>query len=279
MKGQILLILILVITVALAIGLSVIQKSLFDISNSTKLDQSAGAFSAAEAGLEKALQTGSGIGSPISIGSGTTLTGVQKNDVPYFQQALEYPPIAKEELAQVWLSNPSDLSNPYQGSTLTIYWGNAQTPTSNADTPAIEITVVYQDASGGYLSGKYFYDSNSARGNGFTIPDNCLSPQTVTSLSSTPKTFMCKQIIDVSSAKLTGLSKLILLRARLLYSGVSHSFAVEPVSGNSLPIQASLYTSTGTSGDTQRRIQVFDLDKVVPAYFDYAIFSLGEINK
>ena len=54
-KGQILLALILVMTVALAIGLSVIQKSLVDVSTSTKVEQSSMAFSAAEAGIERSL--------------------------------------------------------------------------------------------------------------------------------------------------------------------------------------------------------------------------------
>jgi len=47
----------------------------------------------------------------------------------------------------------------------------------------------------------------------------------------------------------------------------------------SLPPQARKLIATGISGQTQRRIQVFRLDKVVPPYFDYAIFSTGEINK
>src|SRR3989339_1641784 len=54
--GQVILILILVMAVALAIGISVIQRSLSDISTSSKVEQSSRAFSAAEAGIEKALR-------------------------------------------------------------------------------------------------------------------------------------------------------------------------------------------------------------------------------
>lgn len=277
-RGQIIVTLILVMTVALAIGLSIIQKSLTDVSTSTKVEQSARAFSAAEAGIEKALQADSAITSSILLGNEATIKDVQKNDVPAANQALEFPPIAKEELAQVWLANPSDLTTAYTASTLDIYWGNVGV--TGADKPAIAITVVYQDTASAYRSKQYLYDQDAAvRSNGFTVPSNCPSLDSIsTSLSATAKTFFCKQTIDVSSTTLTGLSKLILLRARLLYSSTSQPFAVRPTVG-SLPVQGRLFTSTGVSGETQRVVQVFRLDKVVPPYFDYAIFSAGAINK
>ncbi len=43
-KGQLILILILVMTVALSIGLSIVQKSLVDVSTSSKVEQSSRAF-------------------------------------------------------------------------------------------------------------------------------------------------------------------------------------------------------------------------------------------
>ena len=61
-RGQIILVLVLVITVALAIGISVVQRSLSDISTSTKVEESSRAFSAAEAGIERALKEHSTIG-------------------------------------------------------------------------------------------------------------------------------------------------------------------------------------------------------------------------
>ncbi len=272
-KGQVVLILILVMTVALAIGVSVIQRSLSDVSTSTKIEQSSRAFSAAEAGLEKAIQTDSALGST-DLGNNSMIYGVQKDNVPAANQALEYPPMAKEEIAHVWLADPTSLATVYNGSTLGVYYGNYGT----TDVPAIEITVIYQDTSNLYKAKKYYYDS-VARGNGFTMP-TCPSNLIRTSLSPTvDKRFMCYANIDVSSASLPNLSKLILLRARLLYSSSSHSFAVNPAVGLSLPVQARLFTSTGRSGNTQRTVQVLRLDRVVPFYFDYAIFSVGDISK
>lgn len=279
-KGQVILILILVMTVALAIGLSIVQKSLVDVSTASKVEQSSRAFSAAEAGIEKAIQADTAITSSLDLGNSSMIHDVQRSTVPAANQALEYSPITKEEIAQVWLADPStnDLSASYTGTKLDIYWGNVGV--TGADKPAIEITVVYQDTFNVYRSYKYFYDQDAvSRNNGFTSPDICPSDTISTSLTPTPKSFFCKKQIDVSASTLPGLNKLILLRARILYSGTSQSFAVQPATGFSLPVQARSFTSTGISGETQRKVNVFQLYKVVPSYFDYAIFSAGAITK
>lgn len=270
--GQVILILILVMTVALAIGLSVIQRSLSDISTSTKVEQSSRAFSAAEAGIEKALRGDtSGVNFTDTASSAVV---VDSGLLPAPAQPLEYPPISKEEVAQVWLADPNTLSQYYNQSSLEIAWGtpNIQDP---EERPAIEVTVVY--STGAYLSQKFYFDSNSSRASINRFQDvsaNCSnSPPTFTTSMGPNRVFYCRN-------SLTGLSPtLILLRARILYSSASQPFAVLPVGGSSLPPQAKIITSTGTAGDTQRKVQVFQLNKVVAPYFDYAIFSVGEIKK
>ncbi|MBI2196750.1 pilus assembly PilX N-terminal domain-containing protein [Candidatus Daviesbacteria bacterium] len=276
-RGQTVLILILVMTVALAIGISVIQRSLSDLSTSTKVEQSSRAYSAAEAGIEKAIQSGGSITSPIPLGNDSSIFDVQTDLLPAPNQALEYPPLAKEELAQVWLADPTSSTFPncdvgkicYNESNLDIYWG---VPNTTSDKPAIEVIIVY--LSGDYQSKKFFLDSDSPRTGSNNFQDvsaGCTNPVIDTSLGSN-RTFFCK-------TTLPGLvPTLMLLRARILYSSISQPFAVMPTSG-SLPPQARLFTSTGVSGQTQRKVQVFRLDKVVPPYFDYAIFSAGDINK
>lgn len=278
--GQVILILILVMTVALAIGLSVIQRSLSDISTSSKVEQSSRAFSAAEAGIEKALR-----GDPSGVNFTDTASSavvVDSGLLPAEKQPLEYPPISKEEVAQVWLADPNTLGEYYKQTTLEIAWGtpNIQDP---EDRPAIEVTVVY--LSGTYQSKKFYFDSNSARAgiNRFQdVSANCSnSLPTFTTSMGPNRVFYCRN-------SLTGLSSaLILLRARILYSSSSQPFAVLPFvtascvvpSECSLPPQARIITSTGTAGETQRKVQVFQLNKVVVPYFDYAIFSVGEIRK
>lgn len=293
-NGQMVLMLILIMTVALGIGLSVIQRSLGDVSNSSKVEQSSRAFSAAEAGIERVLRTNTpdltGVNQALQDSS---VNVTVKPDLPADRQALEYDqPIGKEEIAQVWLANPSATppAKSYDEDSLDIYWGTPASidATNSSDWPAIEITLVSL-VSNNYQSQKFYIDPNTTRTNGFTkLPSNtapvvggsCTGYTINTSSSSDTTTadrsFYCK-------ATLSGLKAnnktLMLLRARILYSSTSHAFAVKPTGTGSLPKQAKIYISQGLSGNTQRTVRLFKLDKVVPPYFDYAIFSTGDINK
>lgn len=307
-KGQIILLLLLIMVVALAIGLSIVQRSLVDVSTSTKVEESSRAFSAAEAGIERALRTNPS--STIDVAESELQNSAQASVVPSSmlpraQEALEYPPLAKEDIAHVWLADPNNnVTNNlptaayngqpvsvYNEATLDIYWGTANT----TDKPAIELSIIYFDGTAYQAwkpygtSPKLFLDSNAARitaGNGFinantessaTVVSSCSSPLPIATSLGTSRNFYCKT--SLRSLPATATSKLMILRARLLYTTTSQPLAVKPTGSASLPPQAKIYTSTGSSGSIQRKIQLFKLDKVVPFYFDFAIFSAGEISK
>lgn len=301
-QGQIILILILVMTVALAIGLSIVQKSLVDVSTSSKVEQSSRAFSAAEAGVEKALKgdaspqpfadNNSSISAisninlipciPGSVGCAQTIYGT---DV---QAALEYPPLAKEDVAQVWLADPdSNVSLPtctaidstpgkhtpvcYTGSNLDVYWGNL----AATDKAAIELTLVYYDGTA-YQAYKWYLDQI------VRTPDNRFETIVCSGYLVGLNSYQCKKTLSFTPVQSAGL---MLIRARLLYNSTSQAFAVQDhhvlgcTTGCYLPPQAKSITSTGLSGETQRKVNLFQLYKVAPPYFDYAIFSAGEIKK
>lgn len=288
-KGQLIVTLILVMAVALAIGLSVIQKSLVDISTSTKVEQSSRAFSAAEAGIEKALKDGGLAVNFIETGSSATVEGttdwIPLAAAANSQQApLEYPLLSKEEVAQVWLADPDSTSNPpaefYKRSVLDIYWGN-----SSEDKAALEVTLIYYDTTTTfYKYRKWYLDQNIGRSpeNGFQKITTCNGGY---SPGGSTNTYQCKFTLGDSDPAGVLPSGLMLLRARLLYNTNSQPFAVQPPSSEnsfadrSLPAQAKSFTSIGKSGETQRKVKLFQLKKVVPPYFDYAIFSAGEIKK
>lgn len=281
-SGQVVLILILVMTVALGIGISVVQRSLSDVSTASKIEQSSRAFSAAEAGIEKAIQSGTGFTNPISLGNNASIAEVQASPIPAAEHALEYPPISKEEMAHVWLANADNLSAVYNQSSFNIYFGIPDT----TDKPAVAVTVISWDGRN-YVSTKRFFDSDSGRtsSNGFT-PATCTNPTVLTNnnTSGSESRFYCSGPVtgypyDDPAALYSSTAKPILVRIRLLYSSTSQPVAVAPNTGFSLPFQANIYTATGVSGETQRKVQVFRLDKVVPSFLDYAIFSAGEINK
>lgn len=315
-SGQILLTLVLVVLVSLTIGLSISQRAISNLSTSTKTEQSSRAFSAAEAGIEQALRTNAEVPNlnlPNQSKVSVTSTGL----LPVYRQALEYPPISKADFGQIWLAKPQDLSSYYSQDTLNLFFGNAGEDYDDDDTkPAIEINLVTLNGNE-YLSTRYYFDADLSRtsGNNFIHPNQALDPrhqysgdrcqlESEASQSCSPgdpfcinssnslsapepadRRFLCKATI---STKPNDPSEVpILVRFRLLYSNSKQRFAFEPVTSGcqtddyvcSLPPQAVIYTSIGTSGDTQRRIQTFQETTVVPQFIDYAIFSNGSINK
>jgi hypothetical protein len=285
-SGQVLLILLLVMAVGLGIGISVIQRSITDVSTASRIEESTRAFSAAEAGVEKALR-GTCTKEPcVSFDNSATAT-IQGGGLLPAQpgQALEYPPISKESIAQFWLADPNNPgtttpspagNNYYTQTSLELFWGNSAT-----DKAAIEVTPIFWDGSKyTSISGtnyKKFYDSDSARAgqNGFTSV-SCNGGNTTGLADGT--TFYCKQTISGLPANLK------LLRVRLLYNSTDQPVAIKPTNttgcdGCSIPPQAKVITSTGLAGKTSRTVQLFTEDKVVPFFLDYAIFSAGEITK
>ncbi len=274
-SGQVLVLLIVITTIALAVGLSIIQKSISDVSTASKVEQSARAFSAAEAGIEKTLQGDSGDVDFLSGNNSSATVSDQgfqpaEAEAGFRQAALEYPPLAKEDVVQIWLADFTSTINPppeyYEQTSLDVYWGNSTT-----DKAAIELTLVYYEATQ-YKTKKWYLDNGSSRTdtNGFE-PVTCSNNYSLTG-------YQCHKRLDLSTG-----SGLMLIRARLLYNSTSQPFAVQAVGtcGRvcSLPPQARTIYSQGTSGETVRKIKIFREEKVVPFYFDYAIFSTGEITK
>lgn len=311
--GQIILILLLVMSVALAIGLSVVQRSFVDVSTSTKIEQSTRAFSAAEAGIEKFIQPRSNSGNFDILESTFKNNASAKIEdsglLPLANQALEYPPVGKEGIVHVWLSDPNDdLTNIqpyYKKNGIILYWGTTGIGVSNNNdnAPAVEVIIVsISNNDKTYTSKKILLDSNSNRQNNFIKPTGVNPAPNInvfqcSASGATPivtifgnnRQFRCyTQLKDLIPQG----SQLVLLRARFLYTNTTHPFAVMPEMGNectsqpvpqktdcSLPPQVRLVKSIGLSGQTQRTIQLFQVMKVVPFYFDYAIFASGDINK
>lgn len=297
-KGQIILILIMVMTVALGIGLSIVQKSLVDISTASKVEQSSRAFSAAEAGIEKALKEDADCHNCPTFDNNSSIKEVTgTNLIPPAvtagnqQVALEYPPLAKEDVAHVWLADLTSSTNPptefYMPFTKTtdrgieIYWGSPI-----AEKAAIEVKIIYYDQTTTpptYKAVPYYFDSDALRvtSNGFTSV-SCAT-YTIDTTSGTNRSFYCRRLIDFSSSPPFPLSDLMLIRMRLLYNSTSQPIAVRGYGtcgqACSLPPQAREIISTGVSGETQRKVKLFQERKVVPPFFDYAIFSSGAINK
>lgn len=294
--GQIIIILLLLMLVALSVGLALTQRSITDVTNSTQVEQSSRAFSAAEAGIEKALngsffntETGGGA---ISLSNDSSAEVTQSNYLPLagstVAMGIEYPPIGREITAQFWFVDPSLTGNPvavYNNPVVSLYYGKEGT----TDYPAVEVSIIVQ-SNGSYYNIPYFFDSVASRAtaNGNSFTTSTCGPgasQTLTKgiLGDNHK-FYCSQSIgpipDPNGGNCgTATCKLILARARFLYINENHPIALAPNNNAVFPPQVQIYNSVGTAGQSQKQVQAFKVKDVVPPWFDYAIFSVNSIIK
>lgn len=297
-SGQIVIILLLAMLVALSVGLVVTQRSITDVTTSTQTDQATRAFSAAEAGIEQAIESGNSF-SDSDLGNNSKVS-VNVDTLPKSgsAQIIEYPKAGfkKDTIAQFWLADldSSPVDKFYTGSELLIYFGNPDlVPNANIRTdPAVQVTIVTLK-NGVYSSYKHTIESNNARvgQNNFTL-GSCggviaetisdpLSPffcQATIPIyektgSTTPCTYSPNPVISCIP---------VMVRVRLLYSPTPQKLALGPVGCTTnpcFPPQVQIFKSTGTSGQSQKTIEVFRLKKYVPIWFDFAIFSAGPISK
>lgn len=293
-KGQIVVVLLLTMLVALSIGLVVTQKTITDVSTSTQNEQSSRAFSAAEAGIERALQQSGSFAQASSIpqitdlGNEATAKDIQISpDLPTSAtEALEYPKINKETIAQFWLSNPADLTQSYTGGSINLYFGSPN-PDPSSPLPAVELSVIYYDTNlKTYRIFKHYLDSdpNRTADNGFQNASEVnLDTIQVKTFNSNTFTSESSKFYAVGKNLSTGCTLNcypVIARVRLLYSSKSQKIALAPATGsNGLPKQANIYTSTGRSGQSEKKLTVFREKYYVPPFFDFGIFTLGDIKK
>lgn len=274
--GQALLIILLVMAVVLTGALSIVSRSITDITVSQKEEESARAFSAAEAGIEQALVGGPATGTLAAGGeyqvSSSTISSGTEFIFPYSLNA--------GEIAPVWFMDHDEEGELACGSGRTCFsgnikvcWGASGTPNGSDTTPAVEFSVFY--SSGGPSSVPKImrgaYDPNSSRraSNKFDADDLGGCTVGLTNFAFT------------KTVNLTGLSGLQFARLRILYNtDKAHPVGVSTGGWGTLPNQGTKIESTGTVGDVTRKIEFFRLFSDLPPVFDPAIFSgVGGITK
>ncbi len=296
-SGQVVIIILLILVVVLTVGLSIATRTVTDIKVAKQTELSNRAFNAAEAGIEAVLAGQYDPDNPsVTIGSSNNSSnytiapllnkGGEVGEAFVFSKA-----IVKDDTQQVWLmshktsdgtldENNSEGKN-FNSPGLDIYWGNKDFSASSANTPAIELSVIYKEASDFKMS-KGAYDPNTTRANNFITgvsvgnyltPDNNFRFWQGIDLCSAPFSLPC------TSGELNGNVKLYALRLRLLYnSSEPHALAVAPSDDSkSLPVQGRLISSTGNAGNVYRKVEVFESFPALPPIFDYVIFN-GSTN-
>lgn len=273
-RGQVLVLILLIVLIGLTIGLSITSRTLQDLRSTSVTDQSSRAFSAAEAGIEEALKSG--------LSSGTGAFSDNKSSFSYQAVAVGggtvpflFPDkIVKDNTQQIWLIEHDTSGNLvespiYNGGTINVCWGDSTA--MNDSTPAIEIGVVYKSGSSyGIAKGAYDPWSSRRSNNGFGADD--------TGVNNCQKGLAFKKAVNFSSLGVPGGVILEALRLRLLYNATPISLAVEPV-GASLPSQGKVISSRGQSdAGIIRKVEVYKSWPSMPALFDYVLFSGSTTN-
>lgn len=267
--GQTLLVILLIMAVALTIGLSVVSRSITDIRISQEQEESARAFSAAEAGLESLLSTG---GAPGIVGDFKITTDTRNlGDSNTFIFPKE---IAAGDSQTVWLVGHNSDGDPDPGvdqfskppaDRLEIFWGNEGTPENQDDTPALEATIFYKSGDS-FETIKYTSEPNSSRAASNNFSTDRLA---IGAFSLDNKTFRFRRRIpDLPT-------NMYVLRLKLIYNdGTDHILGVRGV-GDTLPLQGNCYASTATSETTgiSRKVEQCQFYSSLSGMFDYVLYS------
>ena len=303
-SGQALLLVLLSVGVIITIALSVVSRSVSDIGVSTKDEESLRAFSAAEAGVEEILKqpiaslpTDGNAASPVTVGAATTPTNYTALTASYPENRREflYPTeLLSGDTATVWLSE-HDQDNPgtltcsggsnikcYQGDNVRMCWG--KTGVDITQQPAVVVSVLYEDMPPGRAL-KYAYaayDPNTSRqaqnkftGGAFTSLSTNTSYGTQTFGGTRFATCGTLQLgaggLNLPSGVISG-RRLKAMTVMFLYNTTPTVFGVTGLPSD-LPIQGRRIDSTGVSGESSRKVQVYALYPEIPTMFQAAIFS------
>jgi Tfp pilus assembly protein PilX len=283
-SGQALLIVLLSLAVVLTIVLYIISRSITDISISSKEEDSLRAFSAAEAGIERALIIGQDTGN-LNIDNATF-----NADISSFAQgsnAVIYPfDLKSGEYANFWFVGHNangtlgcGTESCFRGNQMKVCWGEPGTSNSNAQTPAVEVTVVYANTAGDYSTlrtKRVASDPNSSRSNSFVDPD--------TTCTIDGQSFAFAKNVNFNSLGISNYGTNNVLQyatVRMLYNTTNpHRIGIDVSATSSLlPSQGVKVESLGSYANANRKIEAYQLHPIAPSIFNNVIFTSGGITK
>jgi Tfp pilus assembly protein PilX len=288
-KGQALLIILLVLSVILTTALSVVSRSITDIQISTFEDTASRALTAAEAGVEEIFISG--------ITDGTISDEFGDSDSAYettiseaiisSDNTFKYPiGLVSGETATFWFVSHDQDGNLYCDTTSTDCYTGAQIEVcwgeEIGETPALELSIYYDQAQT-WQSGnfddirvqRYAFDPDAAR-----RPNNNFNSHAGGCSFGAGAYQYSTGLINMSFCPGFPPSEgcLIMARAKLFYNNQTHPVAIRALD-TSFPAQGLVIDSVGTSGESTRKINVFQSYPEPPLIFDSSIFSSGSLVK
>lgn len=267
-SGQTLLVVVLVISVSLIVALSVISRSITDVTVTNKEEESQRAFSAAEAGIEKSLLSGSSI-TPTNLANASFTTQVG----PFSQGTSSFVspvPLNSGESMTVWFVSHNTDGSPhlncgdagfpcFSGTSINVCWDQDATAVASA----VEVTVYHGSDLAHIEIYRTAVDSASpARGSFSSAAGSCTIGT---------NTFAHSQTITLPGQK-------IFARVKVLYNTTPVKIGIDGLS-SAFPAQGIMVTSSGLAGAANRKISVFESYSEIPSIFELALFSPGGITK
>lgn len=251
-KGQALLIAVMLLTTAITIVLAVSFKSTTDTKTAKLEEESQKAFAAAEAGIEAALQVGSGTVALSGLNVPSGFTGQATVDTTSVKPTFVTPLVQKDEQYTLYVSDYNKttgaFSNPWSGN-LTFYFGQSGPSCSGTRTaPVLEITTV---SSTDTVTRKLIEPCSPGVGSDIS------ATQSNYTVDGTTFTYKADSSITVSA------SKVILIRS--LYAPTSIG-----VDGNgvNLKVQGASATSEAHSpSGVTKRVSLFQSYPQIPSDF------------
>lgn len=279
--GQAVLIIVLILVVGLTVGLAVASRSITNVRISTEEENSQRAFSAAEAGIEKALKTtcpptctlDSQFSSDTNASFSTTISNIQGDTMVINGGST----VVRDDGIDIWLVDHDPTTKvpiyttPWLGK-LTVYWGNIADTECN--TAAIEIVVI-SNTTALPKSTRYAYDPCLARRSVNNLSNNLVSASGET-ISGQNFKFKINPPIDTVTPGGNSYQGFI-ARVIPLYKDTIIGVKATAADGTTplnLPSQGFRVNSTGTSGQTQRKINYYQGYAGLPSeFFPYIRFS------
>lgn len=256
-SGQILILVLLIVVVSLAVGLSVASRNLTNLKTSAQTEQSQKAFAAAEGGVEDVLSRLTQVASTIPSGGSTTqnvTVGDLSANVTVTPSNIYQYTVDLGTVGQVDLRGASGQ--------IQIEWANVNDSVEANQPASLEVTQVSQSGSN-YSQTRTAWSGGNFGGrneSGFSSP-NC-TPSAAFAL--------CTRIpLDPGAVS---------LRIRPFWT---KSTIKVTSAGGSLPVQTySLASVATTASGVTRKVQVTRTAlPTLPAAFDYVLFANGDIVK
>jgi len=296
-RGQALLIVLLTMSVILTVVLSVVSRSITDITITSYEEESQRAFDAAEAGVERSLLTEFQGAYQLDYSTGTSYDVSHDYPVPTADEYVYPDNILSGSSATFWFVShnetgslscntgpcPSCPGTCFGGSGLQqieICWGEDVPGSPNEHSPAIEIAIFYDETLGAIASTNNFsnvevyrlaYDPFTSRGsaNGFFPASGSCSVGGQEFKYSTGN-ISIRNVLPPGAACSGASGCVLMVKVRTLYNNEAQPLAIN---GNNLPSQGRAIESTGSSGESRRKVELFQTFAELPFIFDSAVFS------